>query len=175
MRTRPRKRRGKAKPASADEKLWRIVDAYLSEPNGTKAAIAAGYSERTAAQQASRMLRNVKVQEALAKSREKLAERSQVTAERTMRELAYVGYSDIGQIIDFDGNQLKLKPASSIPEAARRSIASVKVKRYVEGRGEVKRPRLVPVSDTYPPTRRVRCQPRPRAPRRGRTIAGLAR
>ena len=42
-------------------KIGRFVDEYQVDLNGTQAAIRAGYSERTAAQQASRLLRNVKV------------------------------------------------------------------------------------------------------------------
>ncbi len=43
-----------------------FVDEYLLDGNGTQAAIKAGYSSDTAAQQASRLLRNVKVQQAIA-------------------------------------------------------------------------------------------------------------
>jgi phage terminase small subunit len=39
----------------------RFAREYLLDLNGTRAAIAAGYSAKTASQAASRMLRNVKV------------------------------------------------------------------------------------------------------------------
>lgn len=42
----------------------------------------------------------------------------------------------VGEILDFTGDVPKLKPACQIPEHARRAIASVKVKRYVEGTGD---------------------------------------
>ncbi len=42
-------------------KQKRFADEYLIDLNGTKAAIRAGYSEKTAEQQAVRLLRNVKV------------------------------------------------------------------------------------------------------------------
>jgi hypothetical protein len=56
-------------------RIARFVGEYLVDPNGTKAAIRAGYSEKTAAQQASRLLRNVKVQQAIAASQKELAQR----------------------------------------------------------------------------------------------------
>ena len=56
-------------------KIDRFVDEYLVDLNGTQAAIRAGYSEKTAAQQASRLLRNVKVQQAIATRQRELAER----------------------------------------------------------------------------------------------------
>ena len=47
------------------EKQQRFVDEYLIDLNATQAAIRAGYSVKTADQQASRMLTNVKVQQAI--------------------------------------------------------------------------------------------------------------
>lgn len=38
-----------------------FVEAYLANPNATKAAIKAGYSEKTAASQGERLLRNVEI------------------------------------------------------------------------------------------------------------------
>jgi phage terminase small subunit len=42
-----------------------FVKAYILNPNAKQAAIAAGYSEKTAEQQGCRLLRNVKVMEAI--------------------------------------------------------------------------------------------------------------
>ncbi len=42
-----------------------FVTAYVAEPNATKAAIAAGYSEKTARSQGQRMLTNVDIREAV--------------------------------------------------------------------------------------------------------------
>jgi phage terminase small subunit len=55
------------KPTS---KQRRFVDEYLIDLNATQAAIRAGYCTKTAAQQAARLLRNVKIQQAIAKSPE---------------------------------------------------------------------------------------------------------
>jgi hypothetical protein len=49
-----------------------FVQEYLKDSNGKAAAIRAGYSEKTAESQASRMLRHAKVREYLNKKEEKL-------------------------------------------------------------------------------------------------------
>ena len=55
-----------AKTAKLTEKQQRFVDEYLIDLNATQAAIRAGYSAKTADQQGSRMLANVKVKQAVA-------------------------------------------------------------------------------------------------------------
>ena len=63
-----------------------FVKAYLlNGGNATQAAITAGYSEKTAEQQASRLLSNVKVLEAVAVAQKERSERTQVTADMVVR------------------------------------------------------------------------------------------
>jgi len=59
--------------ANLNDKSEAFCREYLSDYNGTQAAIRAGYSRKTAATQASRMLRNVKV---LSRVRELQAEKT---------------------------------------------------------------------------------------------------
>jgi hypothetical protein len=68
-----------------------------------------------------------------------LAERKrrlQLTADDVLEELACLGRSDIGEVLDFTGDDPQLRPVNQIPERARRAIASVKVRRYWEGHGD---------------------------------------
>lgn len=58
----------------------RFVSEYLIDLNGTQAAIRAGYSEKTAAEQASRLLTNVKVQETIAEARSRVAQKAEWSA-----------------------------------------------------------------------------------------------
>lgn len=46
-------------------KQQRFVDEYLIDLNATQAAIRAGYSEKTANEQAARLLANVSIKEAI--------------------------------------------------------------------------------------------------------------
>jgi phage terminase small subunit len=54
-----------ARPADQQQ---RFVEEYLIDLNATQAAIRAGYSERTANEQGSRLLANVSVSEAIAEA-----------------------------------------------------------------------------------------------------------
>nr|WP_312967783.1 terminase small subunit [Brucella intermedia] len=80
---------------SLTPKQERFVAEYLIDLNATQAAIRAGYSEKTAQQQGSRLLLNVVVQEAIAKGREKTAAKLEITKERIVDELAKIGFSNM--------------------------------------------------------------------------------
>jgi phage terminase small subunit len=92
--------------------------------NATQAAIRAGYSPRTAAAQASRLLINVKVAEAIAQSMKERSRRLEVSKDRVLLELARIAMLDPGDLFDVGGNLL---PVHAMPEDARRSIASLEV------------------------------------------------
>jgi phage terminase small subunit len=113
-----------------------FVKEYLVDLNATKAAIRAGYSETSASQIGSENLAKPKIQEAIQKAKEARAKRTEITADRVLREIARIAFSDLGQIMDFTGEQVKLRPAKDIASSARRAISSVKVKRHFEGVGE---------------------------------------
>jgi phage terminase small subunit len=61
---------------------------YLKDLNGTKAAIRAKYSVRTAAPAASRLLRNVKVSAEIQKAMRRRVGRLELRADRVLREIA---------------------------------------------------------------------------------------
>ena len=82
-------------------KQERFVDEYMIDLNATQAAIRAGYSEKTAQMQASRLLSNVMVQAAIEKEQKKLAAKLGITTENVARELAHIGYDDIKNYLSF--------------------------------------------------------------------------
>ena len=73
-----------------------FVQEYLKDLNGTQAAIRAGYSKKTANEQAARLLANASVQAAVTKGREKLAAKAEVTAERVLNGLLKEATADDG-------------------------------------------------------------------------------
>ena len=92
-----------AKTAKLTEKQQRFVDEYLIDLNATQAAIRAGYSAKTANEQGSRLLANVKIQQAIS---EKMAERSKRTGinqDRVIIELARIAFVKMTDIVDSDG------------------------------------------------------------------------
>lgn len=75
-----------------------FVQEYLIDLNATQAAIRAGYSEKTAEQQASRLLSNVKVAVKVKEAQEERAQRTEITQDMVLRELAKIGFSDIRNV-----------------------------------------------------------------------------
>lgn len=69
------------------EKQKRFADEYMIDLNGTQAAIRAGYSAKTAMEQGSRLLSNVKVQEYLSESRQKVSEKLELSHEWVLTRL----------------------------------------------------------------------------------------
>lgn len=76
------------------DKQKRFCEEYLIDLNATQAAIRAGYSPKTAEQTASRLLRNVKVQEYIAKRQKELSRSTEITQERVIQELALIAFSN---------------------------------------------------------------------------------
>lgn len=101
-----------------------FVREYMIDRNGTQAAIRAGYSAKTANEQASRLLANVKVARLVDEKTIKLANKLEITAERVLTEIARLAYVDITQAYDEHGGLL---PLHQMPEDVRRAIASIEV------------------------------------------------
>lgn len=76
-----------------------FVREYLIDLNATQAAIRAGYSAKTANEQASRLLANVKIAGAIAAAMKIRAERTEITADRVVNELAKIGFADIRKAV----------------------------------------------------------------------------
>lgn len=81
-------------------KQKRFVQEYLIDSNATQAAIRSGYSKKTASEQASRLLTNVKVSAAVKKGTAKLAAGAKVTAESVIAEMAKIGFSNMQDYMD---------------------------------------------------------------------------
>jgi phage terminase small subunit len=77
--------------------------------NGTKAAISAGYSKKTADVQASQLLTRLKIQNKVKELTEKHLNKIDITAESVIREIAKLGFSDMANHIDFDGENIDMK------------------------------------------------------------------
>lgn len=80
-------------------KQRRFVDEYLIDLNATQAAIRAGYSGKTAQEQASRLLSNVMVQDELSKRIAEREKRTEITQDAVLRELAKIGFADIRKAV----------------------------------------------------------------------------
>ncbi|AJX00547.1 terminase small subunit [Burkholderia gladioli] len=82
-------------------KQQRFVEEYLLDLNGSAAARRAGYSERTANEQAVRLLANVSVQSAIAAAMAARSERTKIDQDRIVQELWNVVTADANGLIEF--------------------------------------------------------------------------
>jgi len=114
----------------------REPEEYLIDLNATQAAIRAGYSAKNADKVGPRLVGKSGVAAAVQAAKAKRSEATGITAEEVIRELRALALSDIGDVIDFEAGTLELRDPKSIPPAARRALASIKVRRAVEKHGD---------------------------------------
>ena len=106
-------------------KMQRFVDEYLVDNNGAQAAIRAGYSEKTAREQAARLLTKVIVKKALEEKRAEIAEENQLKISDVIDELKKIAFSDVTQVMSFNSKNARVKSSKSLSEDAKKTISSV--------------------------------------------------
>lgn len=111
-----------------------FVYEYLIDGNATRAAIAGGCPAASAHVTGARWLKNAKVAAAIEDAQARVAQKLEITVERTARELAKIAYGDIAEMFDEDGNLL---PVHRMSDTARAAIAGVEVE-TVDGPGRVR-------------------------------------
>ncbi|MCZ0756314.1 terminase small subunit [Anoxybacillus sp. J5B_2022] len=110
--------------SNLNEKQKRFADEYLIDLNATQAAIRAGYSPRSAAEQASRLLKNAKVRAYIDERMAELSRRTGVNQERILRELARIAFVNAPDLINME--DATIREDATIDDMA--AIASVRVK-----------------------------------------------
>ena len=111
-----------------------FVAEYIKDFNGTQAAIRAGYSAKSAAQQASRLLTNAKIAEMIAAAIKARTERVEIDADWLLNRLKQEAIADIAEIYGDDG---ELLPVSEWPLIFRQGlVAGIDVEEIFEGTGK---------------------------------------
>lgn len=110
-----------------------FVDEYLIDLNATQAAIRAGYSENTASETGYENLRKPQIAEAIKEAQDKRSERTEITQDMVVKELARIAFLDIRQAFDEEG---KLLPIKDMPEDVARAIGGMDVVTTLNGSGE---------------------------------------
>jgi len=115
------------------QRRTRFVKEYLIDQNATRAAIAAGYSEKTAEVQGSRLLSDAKVRAEVDAANDKVNAKLDLTVERVKQEIARLAFYDPAAFWNENGTA---KPIHEIDEDARRAIAGFETAELFEGNGE---------------------------------------
>lgn len=110
--------------SNLNEKQKRFADEYLIDLNATQAAIRAGYSPRSAAEQASRLLKNAKVRAYIDERMAELSRRTGVNQERILRELVRIAFVNAPDLINMA--DATVREDATVDDMA--AIASVRVK-----------------------------------------------
>jgi phage terminase small subunit len=111
-----------------------FVEAYLANGrNGTEAAIAAGFSPKTAGAQACELLKHPDVQTLVAARTEKLATKFELTTEAVLKNLAQAIYFDPRKLLKDDGS---VKAISELDDDTAMALAGFEVTEEFSGRGQ---------------------------------------
>lgn len=102
-----------------------FVREYLVDFNGSRAAIAAGYSKKTARMQASRLLTNDNVQKALKAAQAERLERLDLTADKVMREVANLAFANMSDLVDWNNNGVEMRDSKDLPASVKAAVQEI--------------------------------------------------
>jgi phage terminase small subunit len=88
--------------AKLTPKQKRFVEEYLIDLNATQAAIRADYSKKNADKIGHELLGKTRVSEAIKDAMDKRSQRTEITQDRVLQELAKVGFADIKNFLSFN-------------------------------------------------------------------------
>lgn len=104
-------------------KIKRFCEEYIKDLNGTQSAIRAGYSAKTANEQAARLLAKVSVQNYIAELKQSLSNKNEGLAQQVIDELKKIGFANIQDYINKDN---EIKDLSIIGRDKAAAVESIK-------------------------------------------------
>lgn len=111
-------------------KQERFCEEYLVDLNATQAAIRAGYSKKTARAIAQENLTKPDIQAYIAELQQKVSERTNVTVDKVVKELARIGFADITNYLKVKGTRNKkvveIFNTDKLTEDQRAAISEIK-------------------------------------------------
>ncbi|AUR11200.1 Terminase small subunit [Phaeobacter inhibens] len=125
--------------AKLTPKQRRFVEEYLVDLNATQAAIRSGYSAKTAHSVGHENLRKPEISKALKDAQSKRSDRTEITQDRVLQELARIGFADIRKAVAWgsapngaigdEGNPamcpVEIKPSTEVDDETAAAISEV--------------------------------------------------
>src|SRR5690349_16596258 len=111
----------------------RFVAEYLKDGNATQAYIRAGYSPRGAQPSASRLLRDPRIEAAIAAGRQQMAQALEVTVERIAQEYAKIAFASIDDFVSLDADGRLQVDLTKAGQAQRAGIVELKIATHRNG------------------------------------------
>jgi phage terminase small subunit len=119
----PRKR---AKPDKGlNLKQIRFIEEYMKDLNASQAALRAGYSPKTAHAQGCALLKNPKVAHELKIRTNARSKSNEITADRVLKELARLGFSDMRNLSKWGPGGVLLKDSTKLDDDSAAAVAEV--------------------------------------------------
>ena len=100
--------------AKLTPKQERFCEEYLIDLNATQAAIRAGYSEKTAREQAAQNLSKLNIQEKIAELKAERSKRTEITQDRVIKELAAMAFAKATDYAQIAGNVVFIKSTTEL-------------------------------------------------------------
>jgi len=117
-------------------KQQRFVQEYLVDLNATQAAIRAGYSKKTAGQIGDENLKKPQIAEALAVAQAARAERTGITADAVLQELAKIGFANMQDYMRVGPDGDPYLDFSNVTRDQAAALSEITVEDFKDGRGE---------------------------------------
>lgn len=108
--------------SKSDDRYERFAREYVIDLNGSRAAIAAGYSEKVARFQASRLLTKRNVQKRIAELQSARASRLEIKADRVLEEIGRLAFSNMQ---DYTRTDADGKPVLDLSSLTRDQFAAI--------------------------------------------------
>ena len=122
--------------SSLTQKQQRFAAEYLIDLNATQAAIRAGYSETSAHVQGARLINNAKVAAAIRQGMNSRSERTQITQDEVLAELALIARADMGSFMQFRDDGQVFLDWSNLPRDATKLIREITQEEFIDGSGD---------------------------------------
>jgi phage terminase small subunit len=106
-------------------KQERFCQEYCKDLNGKAAAIRTGYSKKTAAQQAARLLTNVKVKTRIAELLGNASKRAEKELDAVMDELKALAFSNISDFASWGKGKVILTPSAKLSQERLKAVESI--------------------------------------------------
>jgi len=107
------------------DKQIRFVAAYLETLNAAEAARRAGYPEKSARANGYNLLQLPQVQKVIEAKRKEIAERTDVTLEKIVKEYACIAFANIADFVYWDQDTVTLKPSDELTREDTAAIIEV--------------------------------------------------
>lgn len=112
--------------ARLTEKQKRFVEEYMKDLNATQAAIRAGYSKKTAYSIGDENLKKPEVQAALKKAIDNRSERTQITQDMVLRELAGIAFANGADYVRVENGSVQVRDTAALSDGKRAAIALIR-------------------------------------------------